>query len=84
MPELFSGNRHKVIVSRQEVARFNARWPGSPLNPNRHYGFEFDEQGDLLDSDVPEHQDGTAALALAYACREFYLLETWPEWGIAP
>lgn len=54
----------KVRFSRAAVALFNAQWPGSTLR-DRSYWFEFAENGDLIDTDVPEHDDGTAALALS-------------------
>lgn len=77
---LFSGNALKVIVPRASVARFNAVWPCSPLSPARHYWFEFDASGDLVDCDVPEHEDGHAAAALADDCRAFLLDGTSPNW----
>jgi hypothetical protein len=69
--ELFSGNKRKVIVSREEVAEFNRHWPCSELSSNRHYWFEFDTNGDLIDTDVPEHSDGAAASALADDAKTF-------------
>jgi hypothetical protein len=62
----------KIIVSREEVARFNARWPGSVLDDNRHYWFEFDADGNLIDTDVPEHSDGLEASSMAEDCKEFH------------
>lgn len=58
-------NTRKVIVSREDVAHFNSRWPGSNLSPSRAYWFEFDTIGNLIDTDVPDHSDGPAAAALA-------------------
>jgi hypothetical protein len=81
MPTLFSGNKRKVIVSRAEVANFNRTWPGSELNPDRHYWFEFDESGDLVDHDVPEHSDGLAASAMADDCRDFLKHKITPDWA---
>lgn len=60
--------RRKVRVSREGIAVFNARWPGSTLRDSRAYWFEFDESGDLIDTDVPEQDDGPAAVALAADC----------------
>lgn len=69
MPELLHGDHEagwpaergaKVRVAPEEVARFNARWPGSTLRPERSYWFEFDRFGDLVDTDCPEHDDGPA------------------------
>jgi hypothetical protein len=62
MPELV-GNR-KVRFSAVEVAVFNASWPCSELR-FRSYWFEFDEGGDLIDTDVPQQDDGRAAEALS-------------------
>lgn len=72
-------NRRKVIVSRVAVALFNASWPCSKLDPKRHYWFEFDERGDLIDTDVPEHSDGPEASALADDCKA-YLAGKRPSW----
>lgn len=78
MPSIM--NRRKVIVSRHEIARFNARWPGSRLNDGRHYWFEFDENRDLIDTDVPEHSDGPEASAMADDCREWLFAGTRAAW----
>lgn len=68
--ELFSGNRRKVIVPREEVNAFRARWPGCRLR-DRSYWFEFDAHGDLVDTDVPEQDDGPEASALAEDAKTF-------------
>lgn len=70
----------KVIVHKGAVALFNARWPGSKLNSSRHYWFEFDGTGNLVDTDVPEHADGPEASALADDCREYLIEGEMPEW----
>lgn len=57
-------NSRKVIVSRDEVNEFNRAWPCSTLR-DRSYWFEFDSNGDLVDTDVPEQDDGPAATALS-------------------
>jgi hypothetical protein len=82
MPEIFSGNARKVIVSRNEVALFNSRWPCSELRSTRAYWFEFDASGDLVVTDIPEHDDGSAALAMADDCRAFLFDDVAPEWAI--
>jgi len=64
-------NPRKVIVSREYVRVFNRMWPCSPLSSDRHYWFEFDEAGDLVDHDVPNEQDGDAASALSQDASEF-------------
>lgn len=70
MPDIVGS---KVIVSRWEVSRFNSRWPCSELDDNRSYWFDFDSNGDLVDVDVPEHSDGSAASAMADDCRDFIM-----------
>ena len=70
---LFSGNKRKVIVSRQKVDSFRASYPCSGLR-SRSYWFEFDETGDLVDTDVPHHDDGSGAKALCDDAQA-YLIE---------
>ena len=76
--KLIYGN--KVVVSCDGVRLFNNRWPASKLRSTRSYWFEFDREGDLVDTDIPESDDGDEALAMAEDCRSFYLNETLPEW----
>ena len=64
-------NTRKVIVSRGEVQEFNRTWPCSELQNNRAYWFEFDTNGDLIDTDVPEQDDGGAATALSQDAYQF-------------
>lgn len=76
---------NKVRVSSAGVALFNATWPCSPLRSTRAYWFEFDSHGDLVDCDVPESDDGTAAAAMASDCQAFLGGDV-PDWcnhGIA-
>lgn len=61
----------KVRISREGVAVFNAYWPCSKLRPTRAYWFEFDDDGNLVDTDVPEHDDGPEATALSHDCQEW-------------
>lgn len=70
----------KVRVSAAGVASFNRRWPCSTLR-DRSYWFEFDGNGDLVDTDCPESDDGPAAAALADDCRAWLLDGTRPEWA---
>jgi hypothetical protein len=73
---------HKVIVTRCEVARFNASWPCSRLRPSRSYWFEFDpDNGDLIDTDCPEQDDGPEASAMAEDCKAFLFDHTRPAWA---
>jgi len=67
-------NTRKVIVSREEVARFCASFPCSGLR-DRSYWFEFDDDGDLVDTDVPQHDDGVGAAALADDAKAFLIEE---------
>lgn len=69
--ELFSDNKNKVIVSREEVAAFRATWPCCKLR-DRAYWFEFDSRGDMVDCDVPEQDDGPEANALSNDARDFW------------
>jgi hypothetical protein len=77
----FSGNLRKVMVSREGVTAFNSRWPCSELRDSRHYWFEFDDSRDLVDSDVPEHDDGSAAAAMAEDCKAWLFDDENPEWS---
>ena len=72
---------HKVFVSRDDVASFNRQWPCSELRSSRAYWFEFDEQGDLIDTDVPEHDDGRAASALCDDCHDYWLTGAVPRYA---
>jgi len=78
MPTIW-GN--KIIVSRLEVKLFNSAWPCSELQDTRHYWFEFDADGDLIDTDVPEHSDGSAASAMANDCKAWLFDDVEPEWS---
>lgn len=80
---LFSGNQRKVMVPIVDVRGFMLQWPCSGLSPNRHYWFEFDDDGDLVDCDVPEHSDGAASAAMAEDCRDFFLHSALPSWASA-
>lgn len=71
----------KVRVSSAGVESFNRGWPCSSLRASRAYWFEFDSTGDLVDSDLPESDDGPAASAMADDCREFLLEGTAPAWA---
>lgn len=70
----------KVRVSQVGVALFNGGWPCSTLRTTRAYWFEYDESGDLIDSDVPEHDDGPAAVAMAADCLAWLDEGERPEW----
>lgn len=68
---LFSGNTNKVIVPTTEVDDFMASFPCSGLR-SRSYWFEFEDNGDLIDTDVPDHEDGPGATALADDARTYW------------
>jgi hypothetical protein len=68
MPQITASR--KVRFSIEEVYAFNEKWPCSTLR-NRSYWFEFDARGDLVDTDVPEHDDGPAALVLSHDAQTF-------------
>ena len=71
----------KVQVTRVGVALFNAQWPCSKLSSERCYWFEFDENRDLVDTDVPEHSDGPEAKAMADDALSFLLGDV-PDWAM--
>lgn len=71
---------NKLRVSRDGVAAFNRSWPGSKLRDSRSYWFEFDDNGDLVDTDVPAQDDGPEASAMADDMRELLLFKIDPAW----
>lgn len=73
------GNR-KVRFSKQDVAAFNAQWSCSTLRATRAYWFEFDERGDLIDTDCPEQDDGPAAAAMSSDAALFLLTGDVPSY----
>lgn len=74
-------NTRKVIVPRADVAAFNAQWPCSTLRASRAYWFEFEANGDLVDTDCPEQDDGPAAKAMADDCQAFLATGDQPAWA---
>ena len=71
----------KVRVSPEGVAAFNRQWPCSTLRASRAYWFEFDDGGDLIDTDCPEHDDGPAAVAMADDCKAWLDDDESPSWS---
>ena len=75
MPKIISNPQScfvKIRFSCREVGDFNDTWPCSELR-SRSYWFEFEKSnGDLVDTDVPEQDDGSAALALSQDAWKFY------------
>lgn len=84
MKDISFGHTRKVQVSRTDVALFNSRWPASTLRATRSYWFEFDQNGDLIDVDVPQQDDGPAASAMADDCKAWLFDGEWPEWNPEP
>lgn len=72
---------NKVRVSSSGVASFNRGWPASTLRSDRAYWFEFDADGDLVDVDVPEQDDGPAATAMADDCKAWLFDDVTPDWA---
>lgn len=72
----------KVQVSARDVYQFNRTWPCSELRSTRSYWFEFDSNGDLVDTDCPAHDDGAAASAMADDCRAFMETNELPAWAV--
>ena len=70
-----NNNPLKVIYTKSDVIAFRSRFPDSGLR-DRSYWFEFDREGDLIDTDIPEHDDGPGASALAQNAKEF-LFDFW-------
>jgi hypothetical protein len=62
--------KNKIRFTEEEVQDFNRSWPSSNLQP-RSYWFEFDENANLIDTDVPEQDDGPAAIALSHDAQEY-------------
>jgi len=75
-------SRNKVRVTRAGVRCFNATWPCSKLRSTRAYWFEFDSRGDLVDTDLPQQDDGPAAAALSDDCKAYLLDNVTPAWAI--
>ncbi len=68
----------KAGFTAAEVRIFRLQFPCSGLR-DRAYWFEFDSRGDLVDTDVPEHDDGPGAVALSYDAQA-WLAGTMPDW----
>ena len=73
----------KVWVSSSEVSRFNARYPGSLLHSTRSYWFEFDYDGNLFDTDVPESDDCEAVDVMVEDCKYYFYKGTLPVWAVS-
>lgn len=72
---------NKVIVSRQEIANFNRSRPQSLFRDTRTYWFEFDSEGELIDTDCPE-QDYVSESEIAGDCAAWLfdgIIANWME-----
>ena len=78
--QIISSTR-KVYVSPSDVQAFNTYWPYSTLRCTRGYWFEFASNGDLVDTDVPEQDDGAAAVAMADDCKNYLETGVTPDWA---
>lgn len=80
MPHLGNktGDFRTVYYTSDEVAAFNRTWPCSTLRSNRAYWFQFARNGDLVDTDVPEQDDGPASVALSHEAQK-WLADEEPE-----
>jgi hypothetical protein len=72
---------NKVQVTRLGVKLFNIGWPCSELRDSRSYWFEFDSNENLVDTDVPESDDGSASVAMSEDCKLFLFDGTRPAWA---
>jgi hypothetical protein len=80
-PYLSKIGARTVQVSRAGVAQFNRTWPCSELRSTRSYWFTFEANGDLVDTDLPEQDDGSAALAMTQDCQAWLFEDIVPEWA---
>ena len=71
-----------VTVSKVGVALFNRVWPCSELRDTRPKWFEFDHEGNLVDTNVDDREDGGAALALSQDCQAFLATKELPSWAL--
>lgn len=68
----------KVQINAEDIAKFNERWPCSPISSEDRY-VEFDRRGNLVDHDFPLAEDGPALVALIEQAQA-YLPEKDHEW----
>ena len=79
MPEQIG--RYKIRFSEDEVLAFKKSWPCSGLQ-DRSYWFEFEGSKygfTLVDTDLPEQDDGVAALALSHEAQRYLEELTSPD-----
>jgi hypothetical protein len=70
-----------VGFSRADVLAFKAQWPCSGL-ADHQYWFQFEANGDLVDTNVGESSDGSAAVALSHDAQAALQAGTIPAYAI--
>lgn len=73
-------SNRKVTLSSYDMEDFSVVWPGLNYTPNRQYWFEFDINGNLVDCNVHEHEDGYWATVLASDCFDYLFKGIKPNW----
>lgn len=76
---LTSKRNVKVRFTADEVRQFMQQFPASGLR-NRSYWFEFEPGGDLVDTDVPQQDDGPGASALSEDAKRYAFENEVPQW----
>lgn len=71
----------KVRVSRTGIALFNRQYPCSTLSVTRAYWFEFAEDGELINDDIPSHDECDETATLAADCLAWLDDGTSPDWA---
>lgn len=69
-----------VGFSRADVIAFKRQWPCSGLR-DQQYWFQFEAKGDLVDTNVGERDDGSAATALSHDAQSALTENTIPTWA---
>jgi hypothetical protein len=69
----------QVSFTEDELHTFISRWPCCRLTA-RPTWFEFSPDQDLIDHNIPEAEDGGAAVALSADAGCFAFDDIWPEW----
>ena len=80
-PYLSLVGTRKVRVNAHGIYRFNKSWPCSELRSDRAYWFEFEDNKDLIDTNVSEIDDGRAASSVADDCRSWLFDDIEPQWS---
>lgn len=70
-----------VFVTRYETIAFNQAWPCSELRTDREHWFTFETNGDLVDHNLTDREDGSAASAMADDCKAYLERGECPDWA---